>query len=68
MINNLSPNKERDLAKFKAEIKSLIEAEIVGRYYYQKGQVSYSLANDEFIKKAVEILGDKDQYNKILKP
>ena len=68
LINNLSPNKERDLAKFKAEIKSLIEAEIVGRYYYQKGQVSYSLANDEFIKKAVEILGDKDQYNKILKP
>lgn len=68
LINNLSPNKERDLVKFKTEIKSLIESEIVSRYYYQKGQVAHSLANDEFVKKAIEILGDKNQYNKILNP
>lgn len=68
LITKLSPDKKRDLALFKAEIKELIESEIVSRYYFQKGQVSHSLANDKMVIKAIKILNDNTQYKAILTP
>jgi len=46
----------------------LIEKEIVKRYYFNKGQIKDSLKNDKEIEKAVEILNNKDKYNKLLTP
>lgn len=59
-------DKEEDLFKYREEIKELLEQEIVTRYYYQKGRIEASFSRDEEIKKAMEILKDKDKYNQIL--
>ena len=61
------PSKERDLAKFKDEVKELLEDEIIGRYYYQKGRIEHSLLDDPFILESVKILNDSDRYKSILK-
>lgn len=62
-----SHNKEAELQQFKEEIKQLLEAEIVARYYLDKGQVEYNLQQDVEIKQAIELLSNMDKYNKILK-
>ena len=59
--------KERDLDKFKEEIKMLLENEIISRYYYQKGRAIDAFRNDLFVNKAKEILENKKEYNTILK-
>ncbi len=60
------PSKERDLDRYKSEIISLLEDEIVGRYYHQKGRISHALISDEFILEAVKILNDPMRYKTIL--
>ncbi len=64
----LSPNKQRDLLKFYSEIKELIEREIVGRYYYQRGQMELEISQDKFVSEATTMLLNKSTYNKILAP
>ncbi len=64
----LSPNKQRDLLKFNSEIKELIESEIVGRYYYQRGQMELEISQDIFVSEATTTLLNKSTYNKILAP
>ncbi len=64
----LSPNKQRDLLKFDSEIKELIESEIVGRYYYQRGQMELEISQDKFVAEATTTLLNKSTYNKILAP
>jgi carboxyl-terminal processing protease len=66
LMAKVVPSKERDLEKFKPEIKTLLENEIVSRYYFQKGRAIYSFREDNFVKKAMEILSDTKQYNTIL--
>lgn len=61
-------DKNADLLKFEAEIKEVLEEEIASRYYYQKGRIQQSLKNDLEVKKAIEVLGNKDVYASILKP
>ncbi len=39
---------------------------IVGRYYYEDGQIKTNLKDDKQLHKAIEILKDQDQYNSIL--
>lgn len=59
-------HKTEDLSNFKTEIKSLIESEIVSRYYYQKGKIEASLANDLEVKKAIDVLSDATLHTSIL--
>jgi carboxyl-terminal processing protease len=66
LMAKVVPSKERDLEKFKSEIKMLLENEIVSRYYYQKGRAENSFTSDDYIKKALEILKNKAEYNTIL--
>jgi carboxyl-terminal processing protease len=63
---NVKHDKEKDLIKFKDEIKSLLEEEIVGRYYYSKGKTEFSFKNDKDILEALKILNNKTQYYQIL--
>jgi len=63
----LSHDKYKDLHTFKDEIQRLLKEEIVGRYYYQEGSIEASLSSDEQIIRAVEVVGDHDQYSSILK-
>ncbi|MBN2639380.1 MAG: S41 family peptidase [Bacteroidales bacterium] len=64
----LQSEKKEDLNKHKSEIEELLRLEIVGRYYYQQGKAKASLVNDNEVKKAIQILSDKKEYESILKP
>ncbi len=66
-LNNLIQNEKKNfLDKNKEQIKRLIEKEIVKRYYFNKGKIKDSLKNDKEIQKAIEILSQTQEYNKIL--
>lgn len=62
----LTPNLNRDFDRFKKEVKKLLSAEIVKRYYYQKGELIFNLRDDEVLNKALEVLADPEMYRKAL--
>jgi C-terminal peptidase (prc) len=64
----LSHNLDRDLDHFSKDIKSLISAEIVKRYYYQKGAIAQQLKNDDELVKAIDLLNNPEKYNGLLNP
>lgn len=64
----LKHNLDRDLDYFSKNIKKMIEAEIVKRYYYNKGTIMYGLKDDSGIKEAMRILNDSTEYKKLLAP
>lgn len=66
LLSKVVPSKERDLEKFKDELLSLLENEIVSRYYFQDGRAEQSFQDDEYLKKSIEILQNKSEYNTIL--
>lgn len=66
LLAKVIPSKERDLEKFKEEIKTLLENEIVSRYYFQKGRAQDSFRTDQYITKSLEILKNLKEYNTIL--
>ena len=57
---------QKDLMKNKEEIKFFLENELISRKHFQKGRMEASLKKDKYIQKALEILNNKDEYNKIL--
>lgn len=63
----LNHNLDRDLDVFAKPIKEYISQEIVTRYFYQRGAVMERLKDDDDLKKAIEVLDDKEQYRKILR-
>jgi len=62
----LKTHKNDDLNTFKEEIITILETEIVGRYYYQNGAIASSLKKDPAIEKALSTLNDQSLYNSIL--
>ena len=60
-------SKKNDLKKYQKEITENLEREIIGRYYYQKGQIEISLRNDSEIKEAIKLINDKTKYESLLK-
>lgn len=62
----IQSNKRDDLAKNKDIIKRFLEDEIVGRYYFQKGRIEYSLKNDDDVAKAMDILKEESKVKTIL--
>ncbi len=67
LFKKVTPSKERDLEKFKDEVKSILENEIVSRYYYQKGRAIHAFKGDDFVDKAKQLLLNSKEYNTILK-
>lgn len=63
----ISHTKESDLLKFKEEIKTLLEQEIVVHYYLQKGTREQSFAKDPEIQEALKLFRDMNRYKTILK-
>lgn len=55
-----------ELQRHRAVIVDLIEKEIAGRYYYQRGKVQMGLRNDPEVKVAIDVLNDPAQYKRIL--
>lgn len=64
--NSIVTAKKNDLEKHRAVIIDLIEKEIAGRYFYQRGKIEISLRNDLEIKEAISLLGDSGKYNSLL--
>jgi carboxyl-terminal processing protease len=62
----LSSDKKQDLIKNKDEIKKLLQSEIVGRYYFQKGRTINAMQDDQELNEAISVLLDKVRYEKIL--
>jgi carboxyl-terminal processing protease len=52
----LRPNFRTAIERHKEEVKELLGAEIVLRYYYQKGQAAYQLRYDKELKRALQEL------------
>jgi carboxyl-terminal processing protease len=65
---NVKHDKEKDLVKFKDEIKQLLEDEIVTRYYYSKGRTELSFRYDKDIQEALKVLNNKTVYYQTLQP
>ena len=63
---DITHNPDQDLVVFKPEIKGLLEEEIIGRYFYEEGAIAWTIKNDAQVKKAVEILNNKEKYSSIL--
>lgn len=63
----LSHNLSKELDKSRTIIQQLIEQDIIKAYYYQKGGVECTLDDDTQIKKAVELLNNPEEYNRLLK-
>lgn len=68
MKNQLKHDKQADLDKNKEELVSLIEEEIVRRYFYQKGRTEASFAHDLDIQESLKILADPIKYKATLSP
>ena len=66
LLAKVIPSKERDLEKFKEEIKILLENEIISRYYFQKGRAEDSFRTDLSIAKSLVLLKNSKEYNTIL--
>ena len=55
-----------NLRHYKAEVKDLINSDVVMRHNYFEGVVEHNLVSDSTVMKAVELLGDAERYSKIL--
>jgi carboxyl-terminal processing protease len=62
----LIPDISESLIENKTEISELLSLEIIKRYYFQKGQIQYSLKTDKDLKVAVDLLKPQGRYAKIL--
>jgi len=62
----LVPDKIKSVEKYKADIVELLSLEIIKRYYFQKGEIQYSLRSDKDLKVALELLKPEGAYSKIL--
>ncbi|MEN9301934.1 MAG: hypothetical protein RL264_363 [Bacteroidota bacterium] len=67
MMQKVTPSKDRDLDKFKEEIKEMLENEIVSRYYFQKGRTLNAFRYDKSFLKAKFLLNNTTELDKILK-
>ncbi len=63
----IEKEKSGHLSDYKDEILALIEADIIGRYYFEDGRIKQRLKNDAELNKAIEVLNDTETYNSILK-
>ena len=54
------------IQEYKGEIVSIIEKEIAGRYFYQRGRVQMGLRNDREVQEAIGVLNDPVRYRRIL--
>ena len=67
LVAALQRSDELLLDKNQKEIKKLIQDELIKRYQYKEGLYQYYTKNNAEITKAVALLANKNEYDKILK-
>jgi carboxyl-terminal processing protease len=63
----LTSSKKNDLATHKAEIKRVLEAQIISRYFYEKGRIEQSFQYDKELAAAKTLFANQTQMLAILK-
>ncbi|UHG90728.1 S41 family peptidase [Spirosoma oryzicola] len=63
----VSHSKDADMMTFKTELRTLLEQEIAGHYYLQKGLKEASFATDPELKAALALFKDMSRYTATLK-
>jgi carboxyl-terminal processing protease len=66
LISTLKSYKNQAVDENKSQLTSLLENEIIKRYFYREGLHKYYLAHNNEIKKAVEVLSDANTYRGFL--
>jgi len=66
LVAQLTANKGDDLFTNKQEINEILTGEIRSRYFYQRGRIKAALNFDSELEKAIEVLKNKEEYNRIL--
>ncbi|HXH99200.1 MAG TPA: S41 family peptidase [Sphingobacteriaceae bacterium] len=64
--SKISFNKKNDLTQFKGEIQRILEAEIISKYYFDKGRLESNFRHDEDMAKALIVIGDKSMLASVL--
>ena len=59
-------NLDREMDRKEKEIRDVMANEIVRRYYFQEGAIEQLLKDDDDSKRAIEVLNNPTEYNKIL--
>lgn len=60
--------KDLDYPYNKQKIKELIAADLMAAYYFEKGSLENSLRNDKQFAEAARLLGNPNEYQKLLQP
>ncbi|RDC57563.1 S41 family peptidase [Pedobacter chinensis] len=63
----LTSSKKNDLATHKAEIKRILETQIISRYFYEKGRIEQSFQYDKELAAAKTLFTNQSQMLAILK-
>jgi len=66
LVQQLQKQKIEELNKNKESIKELLSDEIINRYYFKKGEYQNHIAYSLFIKEAISVLENEEQYRSIL--
>ena len=64
--SKILPDISKSIVENKTDILEFLSLEIIKRYYFQKGEIQYSLRNDKDLKIAISILSDEKAYQKCL--
>lgn len=67
LLAALQRSEESLIDKNQKEIKKLLQDELIKRYQYKEGLYQFYTKNNSEITKAVALLANKSEYNKILK-
>ncbi len=62
----LVPDVWTEVEKNKKDITDILSIEIIKRYYFQKGEIEYTLRDDKELKVALDILNSDNLYEDIL--
>ncbi|MDR2118713.1 MAG: S41 family peptidase [Tannerellaceae bacterium] len=63
----LTPDIERDFERFKDPVKKVMAAEIVKRYYFERGELIQNLKDDAVLTKSLDVLASPELMEKTLR-
>lgn len=63
----LAISKKNDLTQHQAEIKQILESELITRYYFEKGRIEDSFKSDKELAAAAQVIQNKPELASILK-
>ncbi len=66
LSKQLEDEKIAELNKNRENIKEVLSDEIINRYYFEKGEYQNHIEFSPFIKEAISVLENEDQYRRIL--